>query len=499
MSAVAHPVAIGMPGLCDHFEQEDRMSITTKRISRRSFIKGATALAGGALLAACGGAAAPAPTAAPAQVEPTKGAVAPTAAPKPSGPQKLRLSVWADVQDAAVYSQMLLNFMGKQKGTEVTMEQYPGDYYAKIQANFAAGDPADVLYFQGWIMQAYAENEVIMPLDDMIGSADLGSKFYKGTNYENLTKWHGKTYMTPTDVGSLAILYNKDLFDKRGVPYPKKGWKWEDFQAAIQKLSFEEGGVKYYGWAQAGGWNGSYGRVDAFIRRNGYLEWDQVIEPKKALWVNPDVTDTLQFLIYDAIKNNWSPSPDVTTGGGVGVDTGRCAMVFEGPWYIPRLWGDLATMKDKGGINFDAAEPPVGTLGKNTTFGHVHGHCIATATKNVSGATELIKYVLSDEGQTVVANGGRMTGHPDNIDKIWGPIVSKKFNFKNVSAYSNGMREGATPLIMGQGTELNAYGGGPINKLWDQLLGLQKTAKEAVPEANDGIQALLDDYWKSRK
>lgn len=477
------------------------MSNVTNRVSRRTFMKSAALVAGGALLAACGGAATPQPTSPPVQkaAEAATAVPAPTVAPKPAGPQALRLSVWADVQDAYVYSGVLNNFMTKNKDIQVTMEQYPGGYYEKILANFAAGNPADVLYFQGWVMQAYAENEVIMPLDDIIASAGLASKFYAGTNYENLTKWHGKTYMTPTDVGSLAILYNKDLFDKRGVPYPKKGWTWEDFKQAVQKLSFEENGVKYYGWAQAGGWNGSYGRVDAFIRRNGYLEWDQVIEPKKAQWVHTDVVDTLQFMIYDAIKNNWSPSPDVTTGGGVGVDTGRVAMVFEGPWYIPRLWGDLATNKEKGGINFDAAEPPVGTTGKNTTFGHVHGHCVAATTKNVQGATELIKYILSDEGQTVIANGGRMTGHPDNIDKIWGPIVTKKFNLKNISAYSNGMREGATPLIMGQGTELNAYGGGPINKLWDQLLGLQKTAKDAVPEANDGIQKLLDDYWKSRK
>jgi multiple sugar transport system substrate-binding protein len=466
-------------------------------------MRSATVLAGGTLLAACGGATPAPPTAAPAQQEPAKTEptkeTAPTAAPQASGPQTVRLSVWADVQDATVYSGILMGFMSKQKDVQVSMEQYPGGYYEKIQANFAAGTPADVLYYQGWSWQAYAENEVIMPLDEIISNADLGAKFPKGTNYENTTRWHGKTYMTPTDVGSLVIFYNKDLFDKKGVPYPKKGWKWDEFQSAVQKLSYEENGTKYYGWAQAAGWNGSYGRVCAFMRRNGYTEWDQVIEPKKAQWVHSDVVDTLQFLVYDTIKNGWSPSPDVIAGGGVGVDTGRCAMVFEGPWFIPRLWGDLATMKEKGGINFDVAEPPVGTSGKNTTFGHVHGHCVAASTKNLKGATELIKFILSDEGQTIIANGGRMTGNPDNIDKIWGPIASKKFNFQNISAFSNGMREGSTPLIMGQGTELNAYGGGPITKLWDALLGVQKTAKEAVPEANDGIQRMLDDYWKSRK
>lgn len=475
------------------------MSNQLNRVSRRTFMKSAAALAGGTLLAACGGAPAPQPTVPAQQTGATEPAAteAPTAVPKASGPQQIRLSVWADVQDAAVYSQILSTWMNKQKDIQVSMEQYPGGYYEKIQANFAAGTPADVLYYQGWIWQAYAEDEVIMPLDDFIQSSDYSSKFPTGTNYENTTKWHGKTYMTPADVGSLVIYYNKALFDKKSVPYPKKGWKWEEMQSAIEKLSYEENGVRYYGWAQAGGWNGSYGRVVAFLRRNGYLEWDREIEPKQAKWVHPDIVDTLQYLVYDTIKNKMSPSPDVVSGGGVGVDTGRVAMVFEGPWYLPNLYGELATLKDKGGIEFDVAEPPLGASGHNMTFGHVHGHCIASTSKNPQAGWELIKYILSDDGQTIIANGGRMTGHPDNIDKIWGPIATKKYNFSNVSAFSNGMREGSTPLIMGQGTELNAYGGGPINKLWDALLGNQKMAKDAVAEANEGIQAMLDDYWKT--
>jgi multiple sugar transport system substrate-binding protein len=449
------------------------------------------------VLAACTPAAPPQAAQQPA--EPAKQEGQPTAAPQQETVSKdVRLSVWADVQDAAVYTKMLNAWHTKQKDFVASMEQYPGGYYEKIQANFAGGTSADLLYYQGWIWQAYAEDQVIMPLDDLIQSSDMGAKFPEGENYANTVRWKGKTYMTPTDTGSLVIYYNKDLFDKKGVPYPAKGWKWEDFQQAIQTLSFEEGGTKYYGWAQAGGWNGQYGRVSAFLRRNGYVEWDQVIEPKKAQWVHPDITDTLQFMIYDAIKNEWSPSPDVIAGGGVGVDTGRVAMVFEGPWYMPRLSGEMATMKEQGGINFDVAEPPVGTLGRNTNFGHVHGHCIATQGKNTKGAWELAKFILSDEGQTIIAEGGRMAGHPDNIDKIWGPIASKTYNFTNVSAFSNGMREGATPLIMGQGSEIHAYGGGPITKLWDSLLGLQQTAAEAVPEANDGIQRILDDYWKTR-
>jgi len=457
-------------------------------------------VAGGTLLVACAGAPAQPKQDTSSAEAAQPAATEPQAAPKDAaGAKELRLSVWADVQDAVVYEAMIKAYQAKQSQYTVSMEQYPGGYYEKIQANFAAGTPADALYYQGWIWQAYAEDQVIRPLDEFISGDSQQAKFPAGENYDNSTRWQGKTYMTPTDVGSLVIYYNKSLFDKKGIPYPKKGWTWDEFKDIIPKLSYTEGDTRYYGWAQAGGWNGSYGRVCAFFRRNGYVEWDQVVEPKKAQWEHEDLESAMQFMIYDAIENQWSPSPDVIAGGGVGVDTGRVAMVFEGPWYMPRLSGELATMKDKGGIQYDVAEPPVGTANRNTTFGHVHGHCMATATTAPEGAWDLIKFILSDEGQTIIANGGRMCGHPDNIDKIWGPIATKNYSFTNVDAFSNGMREGSTPLILGQGATINAYGGGPINKLWDAVLGLQKKPAEAIAEANVEIQRELDEYWKTRQ
>ena len=465
-----------------------------KRLTRRHFLEVGVGALGASVLAACAPKAA-----APRELgvgEPTPAAGPDTPQPASPGAKPVRISAWADVQDAVVYENMVKTWHERQDKYVAAVEQYPGGYYQKIQANFAGGDSADVLYFQGWIWQAYAENEVLVPLDEYIERSESGDKFPAGENYENTTKWHGHTYMTPTDVGSLVVYYNKDLLDQKGIAYPKKGWTWEEFQDVIQKLSFKEGDTQYYGWAQAGGWNGAYARNTSFMRRNGHIEWDQVVEPKKQLWEHEDVISALQFMIYDCIQNEWSPSPDVIAGGGVGVDTGRVAMVLEGPWYMPRLWGELATQQP--GINFDVVEPPVGTANRNFNFGHVHGHVITKQAKEPDGGWELIQFILSDEGQKIIAEGGRMCGTPDNIDKIWGPIASKTYNFENIEAFSNGMREGSTPLIMGQGSQIQAYGGGPITSIWDALLGLQMTAEEAIKTYGPEIQAELDNYWAER-
>ena len=266
-------------------------------ISRRSFLKAGALTVGGALLAAC---------------------APPGAAPAPDGggdaaagmePVDLRLSAWADVQDAVVYENMVNAYMEQNEGVNVSVEQYPGGYYQKIQANFAADDSADVLYFQGWIWQAYAENGVISDLSDYIARDGAEASFPGGENYDNQTLWQGGRYMTPTDTGSLVVYYNKDLFDKQGVAHPQPGWKWEEFQQMIQDLSHEEDGIKYYGWGQGQGWNGAYGRNTNFMRRNGHVEWDRITEPTQAFWDHEDIASALQYLIYDAIVNDWSPRP----------------------------------------------------------------------------------------------------------------------------------------------------------------------------------------------
>ncbi|MEZ4677656.1 MAG: extracellular solute-binding protein [Caldilineaceae bacterium] len=142
--------------------------------TRRTFLKASAFTVSGMMLAAC-----VAPGAAPAGDDAA-------AAPSAEG-VALRLSAWADVQDAVVYENIVKAYQERVEGVNVSVEQYPGGYYEKIQANFAADDSADVLYIQGWMWQAFAENKVLADLSDHI-SADGAEEFFPGgENYDNQT------------------------------------------------------------------------------------------------------------------------------------------------------------------------------------------------------------------------------------------------------------------------------------------------------------------------
>jgi multiple sugar transport system substrate-binding protein len=47
----------------------------------------------------------------------------------------------------------------------------------------------------------------------------------------------GRQYSVPTNCAATAIFYNKDVFDRLGVPYPKGDWTWEQFVATAKRLT----------------------------------------------------------------------------------------------------------------------------------------------------------------------------------------------------------------------------------------------------------------------
>ena len=163
---------------------------------------------------------------------------------------------------------------------------------------------------------------------------------------------------------------------------------------------------------------------------------------------------------------------------------------------MPRLQGELATTEE--GINFDVIEPPTGDADTNFTFGHVHGHVITEPSMYKDESWDLISFILGEEGQTIIANGGRMCGAPDNIANIWGEIASGVYGFENTDAFANTMRESTISVIFGEGSQINAYRGGAITVLWDKLLGQTETAAEALAVAQPEIQSHLDQYWADR-
>ncbi|MDF2725390.1 MAG: family 1 extracellular solute-binding protein [Paenibacillus sp.] len=58
----------------------------------------------------------------------------------------------------------------------------------------------------------------------------------------------GKIYGFPNGIASYGLFYNKDLFDKFGVPYLKNGMTWDEIYELAKRLTARDGQTDYLGF-----------------------------------------------------------------------------------------------------------------------------------------------------------------------------------------------------------------------------------------------------------
>jgi len=465
-------------------DQQDK-----RLVGRREFLKWAGVGTMATVLAAC----APTPTATPEPVEPAD-------EPEDTGEEvpaaevvTIRVSAWGDVPDKNINDRTAAALKEVYPNIEMVPETYVGGYYEKVKVNFAGGESADLVYAEGFQWAPFAD--VVLALDDFIAADDVAWAWPDVMNYDNLTTWRGSRYLSVVDTGSMPMFYNKKIFDMAGLDYPTADWTYSDFKELVPKLTFEEDGVQYYGFDLTGGaWLGSYVWWVPWLRMDGAFEFDTLLEPKEAKWTQTEIIEAMQFVCYDTIAEGYAPSPSTVQGGGVSLATDRVAMGIQGPWYLPQLQGPDAISDD--GVDFDVVMPPKGSAG-SFPDNEIQGHMIAAESEHQEEAWQAMKFWLGEEVAEITAEEGRMCGTPENTEKYWVPIATEKFKFENADAFVEAQSIGQSPMIGGAGANFTVLmgAGGPLAAAKDAMYGLQKTAQEALEEANPLIQKLLDDYW----
>lgn len=189
------------------------------------------------LLAACGPRATP--TAPPAEKPP---AAAPTTPPQPAQKVTIRLTTWAGVQESAELQQVIDKINAQVTHFQIVHEPAPDEYYTKVQTTLAGGTAADLIWLsQEWIA-GFASQGALLDITDYLKkddpkvhpAADLNDYF---PDIIKTAMYQGRYYGLPWIAQPVVLYYNKDLFDKAGIPYPTLDWTWEDFQEAAAALT----------------------------------------------------------------------------------------------------------------------------------------------------------------------------------------------------------------------------------------------------------------------
>ncbi|GAA0560792.1 ABC transporter substrate-binding protein [Paractinoplanes ferrugineus] len=123
----------------------------------------------------------------------------------------------------------------------VTIKVSPGapttdDLLTKLSAGFTSDSYPDISYAYGnWAGDLGASGKA-QDLTSYVNDPSFGWTDFPPAARAVATSG-GKVIGVPALVDNLALVYNKKLFDAKGVAYPTDDWSWDDFRAAAKKLT----------------------------------------------------------------------------------------------------------------------------------------------------------------------------------------------------------------------------------------------------------------------
>jgi ABC-type glycerol-3-phosphate transport system substrate-binding protein len=224
----------------------------------------------------------------------------------------------------AKYLEVMVEEFSKQY-PHITVELLPHTFYRSLTY------PGDVNVAYSWdTLEKHAQGEITM-LDlttfiEQEDSLDLAD-FYPGVM--SFFRMEGKTLAIPTGVDAEVLYYNKDLFDRYGVPYPEAGWTWDDFLDAATALRDPKAGIYGFG-ANPDGWD----YVGIIYSRGGQL-FDDLQEPTRTMYDDPKNIEALEWYVSLSEEYNVAPTREQVQkefGGYVynGITTGKVGMWIGG-------------------------------------------------------------------------------------------------------------------------------------------------------------------------
>lgn len=280
-------------------------------------------------------------------------------------------------------------------------------YDNKVTTMLASGDTTDILTMKNTISYSgYAYRGQIEDLTSHIKKTVDMSK-YKGT-YDALNI-DNKYYAEPYRTDFWVLYYNKKLFDKAGIAYPKN-LTWDQYAELAQKLTSGSGSSKVYG---------TYDHT-----------WRSIVEAT----ASAQTSSNLLSAKYDYFKPYYETFLKIQKSGSTldfgtakstnttyasQFETEKAAMLPMGTWYM----AGILSSKEKGSTNVDWAIAPMpqkDSSGKTTTFGSPTAFAINKNSKQKEAAQKFIDFATGEKGAKVLAKIGIVSAYKsDEINKIY--------------------------------------------------------------------------------
>ncbi|MCC2683145.1 MAG: transporter substrate-binding protein [Paenibacillaceae bacterium] len=137
----------------------------------------------------------------------------------------------------------------KKKYPYITVEATMNGGENKIENLITAGTPPDLFNYYVGAMGNIIKLGLVEDITPMLKKNKIDLSRFQQVMIDSVraASDKGELYGLPRYSNTVALYYNKDIFDKFGVPYPKDGLNWDQTLEIAKKVSRSDGGVNYYG------------------------------------------------------------------------------------------------------------------------------------------------------------------------------------------------------------------------------------------------------------
>ena len=326
-------------------------------------------------------------------VAPSAPSPAPVAIPTPE-PEMVTITwaFWGDPWEVAINERVIEVFEADNPHIRVETFHRPwNDYFKELRSNLDNGEPVpDVLFW------AQAPIDVpkgyFMDLTPMLEAENYNlDDFFDGLLVH--FRVGGKIYGFPRDSDTKVIFYNKRLFNRADLAYPKKGWTWEDLRTI--SLAIKEAGVAEYSFAyEVNNW------WMIWMWQNDVQVFDDKLFPTETGLDDPAAAEAVQFFADLTNVDQVTPPYQVLRSSEEIASLfkeGKLAMAFGNHALVPAF----ADIED---FEWDVVGLPRHKRQANLAAGA--GYVISANTAHPEAAWTFLKFLAGPKGQAIFAESG---------------------------------------------------------------------------------------------
>ncbi|MFC3767872.1 extracellular solute-binding protein [Paenibacillus sp. GCM10012303] len=398
----------------------------------------------------------------------------PPAASKPvnTGPREITMYTAGGTIDEKAFDSMYGDAIRK-KFPDVTVKFIPNTKGSTLPDLIAAGTTIDIIFDSIGYAESFRNYGIHMDMTPFIKASGLDLNQFEQTAIEFQRKiGNGQIHSLPVWTASAGLFYNKDLFDKFGVGYPKDNMTWSEILEIAKKLTRKDGDIQYVGYVTAAG-------SQANTNQLGLKYVDS--KTGKAQIDNEDWTKFMQSIVpfFQISGMTWTAENTTVAAMRAMFEKDRTAAMYTN-------YSGGTPPED---MNWDVVKVPsyeqAPGVGPQSYPAYLS---MTTLSKNKELAFDVIHYLVSKEYQLLNTKAGRATVLNDKeIIKTYGESMAK-FKGKNITAM---FPEKRAPI--GDYTAADTAAASQFSSAFTKIILNQKDINTALREANEAANKAIEE------